>query len=78
MRILRRSKPGLSRYFSKQDVEVQMLEDLKKELSKKSDENGKLKVSVDELQRRVKAGAATNGTAGALPGGKTVTQQIAG
>ena len=57
-------------YFSKQDVEVQMLEDLKKELSGKSDENEKLKVSVDELQRRVKAGA--------LPGGKTVAQQIAG
>ncbi|KAG0138003.1 P-loop containing nucleoside triphosphate hydrolase protein [Tuber indicum] len=64
-------------YSSKQDVEVQILEDLKKELSKKSDENEKLKASMDELQRRIKAGTAMNGAASALPGGKTVAQQIA-
>src|SRR5205807_1274715 len=64
-------------YLSKQDVEVQMLEDLKKELSKKVDENEKLKASLDELQRRAKAGTVANGTVGAMLNGKTVTQQIA-
>lgn len=64
-------------YLSKQDVEVQMLEDLKKELSKKVDENEKLRASFDELQRRAKAGTVANGTVGAMLNGKTVTQQIA-
>jgi cell division septum initiation protein DivIVA len=49
-----------------------MLEDLKQEIAKKTEENEKLKASVEDLQRRVKAGAN-----GALPNGKTIAQQIA-
>jgi kinesin family protein 5 len=59
-------------YKNKADVEVQMLEDLKQEIAKKTEENEKLKASVEDLQRRVKAGAN-----GALPNGKTIAQQIA-
>lgn len=64
-------------YLSKQSVEVQMLEDLKREVAKKSEDNEKLKASVEELQRRAKSGGAPNGSLAALPNGKTVAQQIA-
>lgn len=60
-------------YKSKRDVEKQMLEDLKMEVTKKGEENEKLKANIDDLQRRAKSG--TNGTA--LPNGKSVAQQIA-
>lgn len=64
-------------YLSKQSVEVQMLEDLKREVAKKSEDNEKLKTSVEELQRRAKAGGGANGSSASLPNGKTVAQQIA-
>lgn len=60
-------------YASKREVESQMLEDLKVDISRKSEENEKLKAAVDDLQRRAKTG----GSNGALPNGKTVAQQIA-
>ena len=59
-------------YKGKRDVESQMLDDLKREIARKTDENEKLKASVEDLQRRTKAGPN-----GALPNGKTVAQQIA-
>lgn len=59
-------------YESKRDVETEMLEELRTEIGKKSEENEKLKASVEDLQRRAKAG-----TNGALPNGKTVAQQMA-
>ncbi|KAI5821176.1 P-loop containing nucleoside triphosphate hydrolase protein [Pyronema omphalodes] len=59
-------------YKNKRDVETQMLEDLKAEIARKSEENEKLKASVEDLSRRAKAGAN-----GSLPNGKTVAQQIA-
>jgi kinesin family protein 5 len=59
-------------YKNKRDVETQMLEDLKAEITRKSEENEKLKASVEDLSRRAKAGAN-----GSLPNGKTVAQQIA-
>jgi len=61
-------------YGSKRNVEEQMLDDLKLEITKKTEENDKLKKEIEDVSRRVKAGA-TNGTA--LPNGKTVQQQIA-
>ena len=68
-----------SAYNSKRNVEEQMLDDLKLEIAKKSEENEKLKRDVEEVTRKAKlgAGAATNGVAASLPNGKTVQQQIA-
>jgi len=59
-------------YKNKREVETQMLEDLKVEIAKKTEENEKLKANAEDLQRRAKAGAS-----GALPNGKTIAQQIA-
>jgi kinesin family protein 5 len=59
-------------YQGKREVEHEMLEDLKAEIARKAEENEKLKATVEDLQKRVKSGAN-----GALPNGKTVTQQIA-
>lgn len=59
-------------YKGKREVETQMLGDLKQELSKKLDENEKLKAAIEDLQNKVKTG-----TNGSLPNGKTVAQQIA-
>ncbi|KAF8454469.1 kinesin motor domain-containing protein [Kalaharituber pfeilii] len=59
-------------YNSKRDVELKVLEELRLELTKKSEENEKLKANVEDLERRAKA----NGN-GSLPNGKTIAQQIA-
>ncbi|KAK6527677.1 Kinesin heavy chain [Orbilia ellipsospora] len=67
-------------YTSKQEVETQMLEDLKLEVKKKAEENEKLKRDVEEAERKLKAGVgvqANGATAPSLPNGKTVAQQIA-
>ncbi|KAF3917538.1 Kinesin-4 [Arthrobotrys entomopaga] len=66
-------------YTSKQEVETQMLEDLKLEVKKKAEENEKLKRDVEEAERKLKAGVSgqANGATAALPNGKTVAQQIA-
>ncbi|KAG0649108.1 Kinesin heavy chain [Hyphodiscus hymeniophilus] len=64
-------------YSNKQDVETEMVEDLKADLAKKSAEIQKFKEVNDDLQRRVKTGAATNGVVGGIANGKTVQQQIA-
>lgn len=63
-------------YSDKREVELKMLEELKVELTSKSEENEKLKGSIEDLERRVKAGGA-NGASGALPNGKTYAQQMA-
>ncbi|KAL7270503.1 Kinesin heavy chain [Rhizina undulata] len=66
-------------YLDKRNAELQMLDDLKIEVAKKNEENEKLKLAVEDLEKRMKAGGATaNGASvGALPNGKTVAQQIA-
>ena len=66
-------KERLEKAFNnKRDVELKVLEELKLELTKKTEENDKLKANVEDLERR----ARVNGT-GALPNGKTIAQQIA-
>ncbi|RPB20573.1 kinesin heavy chain [Terfezia boudieri ATCC MYA-4762] len=66
-------KERLEKAFNnKRDVELKVLEELKLELTKKSEENEKLKSSVEDLERRAKVNEA-----GALPNGKTIAQQIA-
>ena len=64
-------------YSNKQDVQTELVEDLKADLAKKSAEIQKFKEVNDDLQRRVKTGVATNGAVGGMANGKTVQQQIA-
>ncbi|KAG9236774.1 putative kinesin heavy chain [Amylocarpus encephaloides] len=63
-------------YTNKQDVQSELVQDLKAEVAQKSSEIQKFKVVNDDLQRRVKTGAVPNGVPG-MPNGKTVQQQIA-
>lgn len=65
-----------SAYSNKQDVQTELVSDLKAELAQKSAEIQKFKTVNDDLQRRVKSGSVANGSAG-TPNGKTVQQQIA-
>lgn len=65
-----------SAYSNKQDVQTELVEDLKAELAQKSSEIQKFKTVNDDLQRRVKSGAIANGSPG-VASGKTVQQQIA-
>ncbi|KAI9833756.1 MAG: Kinesin heavy chain [Sarea resinae] len=61
-------------YAVKREVQIEMVENLKQDIARKVEENNKLKGSIDDLERRVKAGGV-NGAAGA--NGKSVQQQIA-
>ena len=64
-------------YAGKQDLQTELVSDLKVELSQKSAEIQKFKTVNDDLQRKVKAGGAVNGTTSGMANGKTVHQQIA-
>lgn len=64
-------------YAGKQDLQSELVEDLKAELSEKSSEIQKFKAVNEDLQRKVKAGGVANGAAGGMASGKTVQQQIA-
>jgi kinesin family protein 5 len=61
-------------YSNKQDVQTELVEDLKADLAQKSAEIQKFKAVNEDLQRKVKTGVP-NG-APAMPNGKTVQQQI--
>jgi kinesin family member 5 len=61
-------------YENKQDVQSSLVEGLKADLAQKTSEIHKYQAVNEDLQRKVKSGATTNGTAS---GGKTVQQQIA-
>ncbi|KAI9762895.1 MAG: Kinesin heavy chain [Geoglossum simile] len=64
-------------YTNKREVQAEMLQDLKEEMVRKTDENDKLKVMTEDLQRRLKAGGTQMNGAAGLANGKTVQQQIA-
>jgi kinesin family member 5 len=64
-------------YTNKREVQVEMLQDLKEEMIRKTEENEKLKAMTEDLQRRLKAGGAQMNGAAGLANGKTVQQQIA-
>ena len=66
-------------YSSKQDTQVEKLETLKDDTARTASENTKLKTTLEDLQRRLKASgsAGTNGNASPALSGKTVQQQIA-
>lgn len=61
-----------SAYASKQNTQVELVEELKADVSQKVAENERMKVLIEDLQRQVKAGTATP-----LTNGKTVAQQMA-
>ncbi|KAF7894322.1 hypothetical protein EAF00_007836 [Botryotinia globosa] len=64
-------------YSNNQDIKVELVEDLKKEVAQKSAEIEKFKAVNEDLQQRVKSGGSSNGTAPGSASGKTVQQQIA-
>lgn len=63
-------------YAARQEGNIELAEELKSDLSRKSEENQKLKAEIDSLQQRIKSGAIANGVANGI-NGKTVQQQIA-
>ena len=62
-------------YANKQDIQSEMVEDVKKDLAQKSAELQKYKQVNEDLQQRVKSGAEPNGAN--MANGKTIQQQIA-
>jgi kinesin family protein 5 len=62
-------------YGNKTEVELEMVDDLKRDIAQKSAENSRLKALSEDLQRKLKNGGAVNG--GGIANGKTVQQQIA-
>jgi kinesin family protein 5 len=63
-------------YSARQEGNVELVEDLKQDLSKRAEDNSKLKTEIEGLQQRIKSGAIANGVASGI-NGKTVQQQIA-
>ncbi|RDL35834.1 uncharacterized protein BP5553_06446 [Venustampulla echinocandica] len=61
---------------NRQDVQIELVEDLKADLAQKSAEIQKFKAVNEDLQRKVKSGVVANGSSG-MANGKTVQQQIA-
>ncbi|KAF3767810.1 kinesin-domain-containing protein [Cryphonectria parasitica EP155] len=59
-------------YASKQGTQMELVEELKTDISQKAAENERMKVLIEDLQRQVKAG-----TAAPMANGKTVAQQMA-
>ena len=66
-------------HSQKRDVEVEMVRELKDDIAQKTQDNEKLRIVTEDLQRRLKAGGSgqMNGSAAAVANGKTVQQQIA-
>jgi len=63
-------------YAARQDGNVELVDDLKADLSRKAEENQKFKTEIESLQQRIKSGAIANGVANGI-NGKSVQQQIA-
>ncbi|KAL5113295.1 Kinesin heavy chain [Pleosporales sp. CAS-2024a] len=63
-------------YAARQQGNVELLEDLKQDLARRTEDNAKLKTEIESLQQRIKSGAIANGVANGI-NGKTVQQQIA-
>ncbi|KAH7396868.1 P-loop containing nucleoside triphosphate hydrolase protein, partial [Phaeosphaeria sp. MPI-PUGE-AT-0046c] len=63
-------------YAARQEGNVELVDDLKHDLTKRAEDNTKLKAEIEGLQQRIKSGAIANGVANGI-NGKTVQQQIA-
>lgn len=65
----------------KHSTQVELVEELRADLARKSTENERMKALVEDLQRRVKTGAAASASAvpvaSAMANGKTIQQQLA-
>ncbi|KAI9815188.1 MAG: Kinesin heavy chain, partial [Thelocarpon impressellum] len=61
----------------KREVEVEMVKELREDISHKAADNQRLRLAAEDLQRRLKAGGQANGAAAGPTNGKTVQQQIA-
>jgi kinesin family protein 5 len=59
-------------YASRQTTQTQLVDELKADIAQKASENTRMKTLIDDLQQRVKAGAASP-----MANGKTIQQQIA-
>ncbi|KAB5535193.1 P-loop containing nucleoside triphosphate hydrolase protein [Coniochaeta sp. 2T2.1] len=57
---------------NKHSTQVELVDELRADLARKSAENERMKALVEDLQRRVKSGSAPS-----MPNGKTVQQQLA-
>lgn len=63
-------------YAARQEGNAELAEELRSDLTRRVEENQKLKMEVESLQQRIKSGAIANGVANGI-NGKTVQQQIA-
>ncbi|KAH7031118.1 kinesin [Microdochium trichocladiopsis] len=63
-------------YANKTTTQIELVDELKLEITQKSAENNRMKTLIDDLQSRLKTGAATTSAPG-LANGKTIQQQIA-
>ncbi|KAH7149941.1 P-loop containing nucleoside triphosphate hydrolase protein [Dactylonectria estremocensis] len=59
-------------YSNRQSAQVELVDELKEDAAQKAAENSRMKTLIDDLQQRVKAGAAAP-----MANGKTIQQQIA-
>ncbi|OBT50645.1 kinesin heavy chain, partial [Pseudogymnoascus sp. 24MN13] len=65
-------------YADKKDIQQDMVDGIKQDIADKTAENTRLKALAEDLQQKLKSGAAANGTqATVTPYGKSVQQQIA-
>lgn len=65
-------------YADKKDIQQDMVDGIKQDIAEKTAENTRLKALAEDLQQKLKSGAAVNGTqAPGTPNGKSVQQQIA-
>lgn len=61
-------------YANKQTTQMELVDELKADITQKSSENARMKTLIEELQSRIKSGAVA---APGLANGKTIQQQIA-
>ncbi|KAK8207330.1 kinesin heavy chain [Phyllosticta capitalensis] len=65
-------------YAARQDGQADLITELKEDLARKVEEAKQLRAQVEEMEQRVKSGAAVNGANGVTAvNGKTLQQQIA-
>ncbi|KAJ1333418.1 kinesin family member 5 [Microdochium nivale] len=64
-------------YANRATTQIELVDDLKLEITQKSAENNRMKTLIDDLQSRVKTGTTTTTTTPGLANGKTIQQQIA-
>lgn len=63
-------------YESRQEGNIELVQELKEDLIRKSEKNSELVTEIEALQQRIKSGAIANGVANGI-NGKSVQQQIA-